>query len=116
MEYVDFGFRNAECERSNVEKKRTFKPGDMIKALTGQAGIVIAPEAFDDIRARYREGRKPGYFFAAGCCHKPDYIGQIPVLFEDGAWDVMRAMNIKRAPDLPDEKKARILKLSTPGE
>jgi hypothetical protein len=99
-----------------MERKRRFEPGEMVRALTGQCGMVVSPGEFTDISKRLKEGRKPGHHFAAGCCHNPDYIAQVPVLFEDGTWDVMRAMNIRKAPDLPEEKKARILALSTPAE
>jgi len=95
-----------------MEKKRTFQPGDPVRALTGHAGMVVSEEAFAGIKRRLREGHRPGRYFAPGCCHNPDYVTQIPVLFEDGTWDVMRAMNIRRAPDLPEEKRSAIRDLA----
>jgi hypothetical protein len=38
-------------------------------------------------------------------------VTQIPVFFEDGTFDVMRAMNIKKKSDLPEEKRAEIQKM-----
>ena len=84
--------------------KRLFDEGETVTTFTGQAGIVISTEALAVIRTRSREGKRPGHYFAPGCCHHPDYVRQVPVLFEDGTYDVMRAMNIKKAPNLPEEK------------
>lgn len=85
-----------------MEKKKTFHPGDGVTTFTGQAGVVISSEVLARVREHFREGKKPGRFFAPGCCHNPDYIIQIPVFFEDGTFDVMRAMNIRRAGELPE--------------
>ncbi len=89
-----------------MAKKRLFEGGETITTFTGQAGIVISEKAFEMIRSRMKEGRRPGHYFAPGCCHHPDYVIQVPVLFEDGTYDVMRAMNIKRDPDLPEERRS----------
>lgn len=89
-------------------KKRVFEPGDMVKSFTGEAGVVISGEEYAKIRSSLKEGKRPGHYFAPGCCHNPDYITQIPVLFEDGKYDVMRPMNIRKARDLPGEKRAYI--------
>jgi len=94
-----------------MERKRLFEAGDIVATFTGQAGMVISEEVFARIRSSLKEGRRPGHYFAPGCCHNPDYVIQIPVLFEDGTYDVMRAMNIKKAPDLPEQKKSYLLKL-----
>ena len=94
-----------------MERKRLFEAGDTVATFTGQAGIVISEEVFAKISKNLKEGRRPGHYFAPGCCHNPDYVIQVPVLFEDGTYDVMRAMNIKKAPDLPEEKKLYLLKL-----
>jgi hypothetical protein len=91
-----------------VEKKRLFAPGDMVASFTGQVGMVISKEALTLARARFKEGRRPGYFFAQGCCQNPDYLTQVPVFFEDGTFDVMRSMNIKKRADLPEEKRSKI--------
>jgi hypothetical protein len=86
--------------------KRLFDGGDTVTTFTGLAGIVIPEEAISAIRTCTREGKKPGHYFAPGCCRHPDYVMQVPVLFEDGTYDVMRAMNIKKAPNLPKEKRS----------
>jgi hypothetical protein len=89
-----------------MTKNRVFEPGDMIKSFTGQVGMVISGEEYARVKSSLKEGKRPGHYFAPGCCHNPDYVTQVPVLFEDGKYDVMRPMNIKKAPDLPGEKKA----------
>jgi hypothetical protein len=89
-------------------KKKLFEPGDRVSTFTGQAGIVISEEIYSNIRKGLKEGKRPGHYFAPGCCQNPDYVRQVPVLFEDATWDVMRAMNIKRAPNLPEEKISHI--------
>ncbi|MCJ7683218.1 MAG: hypothetical protein MUO68_02885 [Desulfobacteraceae bacterium] len=94
-----------------MERKRLFDAGDTVATFTGQAGMVISAEVFARIRSGLKEGRRPGHYFAPGCCHNPDYVIQIPVLFEDGTYDVMRAMNIKRTAGLPEEKKSYLLNL-----
>ena len=91
--------------------KRLFDEGEMVTTFTGQAGIVISTKALAAIRTRSREGKRPGHYFAPGCCHHPDYVRQVPVLFEDGTYDVMRAMNIKKAPNLPEEKRSVLRRL-----
>jgi hypothetical protein len=91
-----------------VNKKRLFEPGDMVSTFTGQVGMVISTEALAMVRTRFKEGRRPGYYFAQGCCQNPDYLTQIPVFFEDGTFDVMRSMNIKKRADLPEETKSTI--------
>ena len=91
-----------------MERKRLFEPGDTVATFTGQAGMVISKEVLTRIRNSLKEGRRPGHYFAPGCSHNPDYVIQIPVLFEDGTYDVMRAMNIKRTTGLPEEKRAFI--------
>jgi hypothetical protein len=91
-----------------VNKKRLFEPGDMVSTFTGQVGMVISTEALAMVRTRFKEGRRPGYYFAQGCCQNPDYLTQIPVFFEDGTFDVMRSMNIKKRADLPQETKSTI--------
>ena len=87
-----------------MERKKAFEPGEMVATFTGQAGIVISEEMYPKVRESLKEKRRPGYYFAPGCCQHPDYVIQVPVLFEDGTYDVMRAMNIKKAPNLTEEK------------
>jgi len=91
-----------------VKKKRLFEPGDMVSTFTGQVGMVISTEALALVRTRFKEGRRPGYYFAQGCCQNPDYLTQIPVFFEDGTFDVMRSMNLKKRADLPKKTKSKI--------
>jgi hypothetical protein len=38
-------------------------------------------------------------------------LTQVPVFFEDGSFDVMRSMNIKKRADLLEEKRSRIQEL-----
>lgn len=66
---------------------------------------MISRESLASLRDTAREGNRPGHYFAPGCCHNPDYITQIPVLFEDGTFDVMRAINVRKTPDIPEESK-----------
>ncbi len=101
--------------RESMERKRLFEAGDTVATFTGQAGMVISEAVLETVRNKLKEGKRPGHYFAPGCCHNPDYVIQIPVLFEDGTYDVMRAMNIKKAPDLPEEKRSYLLKLIDDG-
>jgi len=94
-----------------MERKRLFEEGDTVTLFTGQAGMVISEAVLETVRNKLKEGKRPGHYFAPGCCHNPDYVIQVPVLFEDGTYDVMRAMNIKKTPDLPEEKRSYLLKL-----
>jgi hypothetical protein len=91
-----------------MERRKSFEPGDMVATYTGQAGMVISEHVYAKVRHTLKEGKRPGYYFAPGCCQNPDYVIQVPVLFEDGMYDVMRAMHIRRAPGLGEEKKALI--------
>lgn len=89
---------------SGMRGKKAFEPGQLVTSLTGQLGVVVSQDTLSKARSRLKEGRRPGHFFAPGCCQNPDYVTQLPVLFEDGSYDVMRAMNIKRAKAPPAEK------------
>ena len=95
-------------EKAKVEKKRLFDPGQMVVAFNGRAGVVMSRDMHDKARKILREGGRPGRYSAPGCCRRPDYVTQVPVLFEDGAYDVMRPMNIKKKPDMSEEKKLAI--------
>jgi len=86
-----------------VEKKRLFDPGQTVAAFNGQVGMVMGQDMYDRAQKNLREGRRAGRYFAPGCCHHPDYLTQVPVLFEDGSYDVMRSMNIKKKPDIPEK-------------
>ena len=94
-----------------MEKRTLFEAGDTVASFTGQAGMVVSKEAFAHIRKGLKEAKRPGHYFAPGCCHNPDYRTQVPVLFEDGTYDVMRAMNIRKTSDLPEETRSYLLKL-----
>ena len=91
-----------------VERKRLFDSGQMVAAFNGQIGMVMGQDMYGRARKILREGGKAGRYFAPGCCHHPDYITQVPVLFEDGSYDVMRSMNIKKKPDIPEENTVAI--------
>ena len=93
-----------------MSEKRFFEPGDLVISFTGEAGIVISKSELEEITGRFKEGSRLGRFFSPGCCSNPDYVTQVPVLFEDRTFNVMRSMNLKRCPDLPAEKKEKLLK------
>ena len=90
------------------QPKRSFEPGEFVKLFNGQVGIVLDPQNYQMALKKLKQGNKPGRYFVPGCCQHPDYIIQIPVLFEDGTYDIIRAMNIKRIEDLPAEKEKKI--------
>jgi hypothetical protein len=81
-----------------MEKKALFKPGDVVRSFTGQFGLVISQQTFEDIKGKVRQARRPGHFFAMGCPENIDYLLQVPVFFEDGTYDIMKPMNIKPVP------------------
>jgi hypothetical protein len=80
----------------------------MVIAFNGQAGMVMGQAMYNRAQKALSEGKRAGRFFAPGCCHHPDYITRVPVLFEDGSYDVMRSMNIKKKPEIPEEKRLLI--------
>jgi hypothetical protein len=94
-----------------VKRKKLFDAGQMVTALNGQAAMVMDQTMYNRAREALREGKKAGRYFAPGCCHHPDYITQVPVLFEDGTWDVMRSMNLKKQPDVDEGKKIAIARI-----
>ena len=93
-----------------MAEKRYYEPGDLVMSFTGEVGIVISKEKMEEVTARFKEGSRLGRFFSPGCCSNPDYVTQVPVFFEDGTFNVMRSMNLKRGPGLPAEKKEKLLK------
>jgi hypothetical protein len=100
--------------RNNIMTgKHLFEPGDFVLTSTGHSGLVISEKELQMIRKNYKEGNRPGRYFAPGCCQHPDYIIQIPVLFDDKTFDVMRAMNIRRTRDLSEEKQLYLKGLLT---
>ncbi len=90
---------------------RFHSPGDVVKDISGQWGIVLSNEQFAAIRSLVKEGLRPGRYFAPGCCRHPDYIIQIPVFFENDTYDVMKAMNLKKPVDVPPEKRTLLEEL-----
>ena len=94
-----------------MEKKTLFEPGDLVKSFAGQHGLVISQKTLDRIRDKVKQGRRPGYFFAAGCCDSVDYLLKIPVFFEDGTYDIMKQMNIKKAEEGSKEKRSKMEKM-----
>jgi len=89
-------------------KRTLFEPGDLVKSFTGQHGLVISQKTLDRIKDKVKQGRRPGYFFAAGCCDSVDYLLKVPVFFEDGTYDIMKPMNIKKANEGSEEKKLKL--------
>jgi len=92
----------------NMEKKTLFEPGDLVKNFTGQPGLVISRKTLDKIKGKVTEGRRPGHFFAAGCPDSIDYLLKVPVFFEDGTYDIMKPMNIKKSEGDLEEKRAKL--------
>ena len=82
-----------------------------MESFAGQIGLVLSFEEFEQAKARFREGRRPGHYFAPGCCANPDYLTQVPVLFEDGIYDVMKSMNIRKRKDASEEKRDQIRRM-----
>ena len=91
-----------------MEKKALYKPRDLVRTFTGQVGLVISEETVGKIKGHIKQGRRPGHFFAPGCCENIDYVLQVPVLFEDGTYDIMKAMNIKSVEEDEEEKKPKL--------
>ncbi len=83
------------------QKKTLFKAGEFVRSVAGALGVVITPEMYAKARSLLREGRKLGHFFSPGCCAHPDYLTQVPVLFEDNSFDVMRSSAVKKIVDAP---------------
>jgi len=94
-----------------MERKRLFEQGDLVKSFTGQFGLVISKPEYEKIKTKVKEGKRPGYFFAAGCCEVIDYLLQVPVFFEDGTYDIMKPVNIKKVKDDPQSKTSKLEKM-----
>jgi hypothetical protein len=101
----------AGFEGEPLHEKRLFKAGDLVESFAGQIGLVLSLEEFDQVKTRFREGRRPGHYFAPGCCANPDYVTQVPVFFEDGTYDVMKAMNIRKKSDAEEGKRDQIRRM-----
>jgi len=91
-----------------MEKKTLFEPGDLVKSFKGQHGLVISTETLNKMRDTVKQGRRPGHFFAAGCPDNIDYLLQVPVFFEDGTYDIMKPMNIKKANEDIEKKRSKL--------
>jgi len=91
-----------------MEKKTLFEPGDLVKSFTGQYGLVISTKTLDKIRGNFKQGRRPGHFFAAGCPNSIDYLLKVPVFFEDGTYDIMKPMNIRSTKEDLKEKMSKL--------
>jgi hypothetical protein len=91
-----------------MKKKTLFEPRDLVKSFTGQYGLIISQNTLDKIKDKVKQGRRPGHFFAAGCAENIDYLLQVPVFFEDGTYDIMKPMNIKKADEGTEKKKAKL--------
>lgn len=90
------------------ERKRLYEPMDLVAAINGQVGIVLSETGYAKAKEVLKESRRAGSYFAPGCCANPDYITQVPVLFEDGTYDVMRSRNIRKAKEISQEKRSRL--------
>jgi hypothetical protein len=110
-ERVHFVVPHFSKERKPMANHQSYPPGEMVKNLLNQWGIVLSKEQFSKIKRLVKEGRKPGRHFAPGCCSNPDYIIQIPVLFEDDTYDIMKAMNLKKPAENPHEKRTQLQEL-----
>lgn len=98
-----------------MSKRRLFEPGDLVGSFSGELGVVLSEESLARVRGTFKEGGRAGRFFAPGCCQKPDYVTQIPVFFEDGTYDVMRAMNVRKKTDAPDATRESLEKRMAAG-
>ncbi len=88
--------------------RKSFEPGEYVRLFTGQMGMVLDSKTYELAMKSFKQANKPGRYFAPGCCQRPDYVIQIPVLFEDGTYDVMRAISISRVETPPQDVKEKI--------
>ncbi|NCP07704.1 MAG: hypothetical protein COZ70_04560 [Deltaproteobacteria bacterium CG_4_8_14_3_um_filter_51_11] len=96
-----------------MQRKRAFEPYDVVIASGGQVGIIVDFSELEGVKARFREGRRPGSHFAPGCCHVLDYTTQVPVLFEDGTYNVMRGLGIRKFKDADQVKRQALERMLT---
>jgi hypothetical protein len=85
-----------------------YEPMALVAAMNGQVGIVLSETGYARAKKVLKESRRTGSYFAPGCCANPDYVTQVPVLFEDGTYDVMRSLNIRKVKEVSQEKKSRL--------
>lgn len=90
---------------------RSFEPGDFVTSSSGEPGVVLAPRSLAEAARRLHKANRPGHFFAPGCCARPDYVTQVPVLFADGSYDIMRSTHLKKDRSPSEEIRSRLLKL-----
>ncbi len=95
-----------------MSPKKLFEPGTFVSTFSGQAGIVLSGQGLEKARRTYREGKRPGYYFAPGCCQNPDYVLQVPVLFEDRTFDIMRATSIRKKTNITEGKQMLLKSLT----
>ena len=88
--------------------RQSFQPGEYVRLFNGQLGMVLDLKTYELAMKSFKQGNKPGRYFAPGCCQRPDYVIQIPVLFEDGTYDVMRAISINRVETPPKDTREKI--------
>jgi hypothetical protein len=91
-----------------MKRRRLYEPLDLVTAISGQVGIVLSETGYAKAKEVLKESRRAGSYFAPGCCANPDYVTQIPVLFEDGTYDVMRSLNVRKIKEISQEKRARM--------
>lgn len=76
--------------------KRSFAPGEWVTTFRDEPGRVLSPADYRAAVRLLREGKRPGRYFAPGCCADPDYNSRIPVVFPDGTYDILRSLNLRR--------------------
>ena len=89
--------------------KRVFAPGEWVATFRGEPGRILGPEGYRAAVQCLREGKRPGRYFAPGCCADPDYISRIPVVFPDGTYDVLRSLNLRRGAQPDPAQKQEVL-------
>lgn len=90
---------------------KPFEPGDFVTSSSGESGLVLSTGSLAKAARHLTRADRPGHFFAPGCCIRTDYVTQVPVLFADGSYDVMRSTHLKKDRCPSDETRSRLLKL-----
>lgn len=90
---------------------KPFEAGDFVTSSSGESGLVLSPQSLAQVARRLPRARRPGHFFALGCCARPDFVTQIPVLFADGSYDVMRSTHLKKDRSPSEEIRCRLARL-----
>jgi hypothetical protein len=94
-----------------MKRKTLFEPGDLVKSFTGQYGLVVSMKTLGKIKDKVKQGRRPGHFFAAGCADNIDYLLQVPIFFDDGTYDIMKPVNIRKTIEDTENNKSRLEKM-----